>query len=173
MKKCLSIFTISVAVCLCAFMNMQNAEAKNNNYSSNDNSLQAVARISNPNEPYRQQVLNTIQAQIENVYTQYNINMYDLVKIHRLNKYQKNAFVNATEMYRSSLFYAMQNLEFYKEDLALMNLDNYDDREGNRRITEIQMKTNAEYNNLVMHTNNYLRTCTFRDMLRNLNVIMY
>ena len=165
MKKCLSLFVVTACVILTAQTafannNYNNYNNGNNNYNAN-NSLQSVARISNPNEPYRQEVLNIIQSQIENVYRQYNVNMYDLVKINRLNKYQRNAFIHSTELYRTVLFHAIQNLEFYKEDLVLMNLDAMDQGEGVRRITEIRMKTNAEYNNLDMQTNTYLRTCTF------------
>ena len=42
-----------------------------------------------------------------------------------------------------------------------MNLDSMDAGEANRRITEIRMKTNTEYNNLDWKTNEYLRTCTY------------
>lgn len=181
MKKCLSLFVITACVCTalaCQTVfaannynnngnnynnnyNNNNNNGYNNNYNTNNNSLQAVARISNPNEPYRQEVLNVIQSQIENVYRQYNVNMYDLVKINRLNKYQRNAFIHSTELYRTALFHAIQTLEFYKEDLVLMNLDAMEPGEGIRRITEIRMKTNSEYNNLDIQTNNYLRMCTF------------
>lgn len=123
-------------------------------------SLQNSAEAS-PYEGYRQEVLNIVQSQIEQVYQQYNVNMYDLVKINRLNKYQKNAFIHATEMYRTTLFHSIQNLEFYKEDLIGMDLEAMNPAEANRRITEIRMKTNSEYNNLDMKTQEYIRTCSF------------
>ncbi len=183
MKKRLSLFIVTV--CACAVLAGQMASAydnnynnnnynnynnnnynnynngNNNNYNTNNNSLQAVAKISNPNEPYRQEVLNIVQSQIENVYRQYNVNLYDLVKINRLNKYQRNAFIQSTEMYRTVLFHSIQNLEFYKEDLILMDLDAMDIGEGSRRITEIRLKTNSEYNHLDEQTYTYLRACSY------------
>ncbi len=114
-----------------------------------------------PYEGYRQEVLNIVQSQIEQVYKQYNVNMYDLVKINRLNKYQKNSFIHATEMYRTTLFHGIQNLEFYKDDLIGMDLETMHPAEANRRITEIRMKANGEYNELDARTQEYIRTCSY------------
>ncbi|MBR6162983.1 hypothetical protein IKQ26_03705 [bacterium] len=114
-----------------------------------------------PYEGYRMEVLNVIQNQIEQVYRQYNVNMYDIVKINRLNKYQKNSFIHATEKYRTTLFHGIQNLEFYKEDLIGMDLEAMNPAEANRRITEIRMKANQEYNNLDNRTQEYIGTCSY------------
>lgn len=117
--------------------------------------------VTKANEGYRQDVLNTTQAQVDQIRKQYNVNLYDLAKTSRMNKYQRRSFIYATEAYRRVLFYSIQNLEFYKSDLQAMNLANMDAGEANRRITEIRMKTNNEYNHVDEKTNEYLRTCSF------------
>lgn len=141
MKKLLSAFLVLVS-CILGFSVQNSAEAS-------------------PYDGYRQEVLNIIQSQIEQVYQQYNVNMYDLVKINRLNKYQKNAFIHSTEMYRTTLFHGIQNLEFYKEDLMAMDLEPMNPAEANRRITEIRMKANSEYEGLDARTQEYIRTCAY------------
>ena len=64
-------------------------------------------------------------------------------------------------MYRTVLFHGIQNLEFYKDDLIGMDLESMNPAEANRRITEIRMKSNQEYNGLDVKTQEYIRTCSF------------